>query len=178
MTNTSKRAGMRWAWMLLLGGMASSGPALAATNTPAEIANEALVVDFYRALDAANATGTMAQQGRRIAEQYLSPDYTQHREGGSEPGSAREGFIRNAEAVPAGPLPPGMNQPAKRIALMADGDHVILVTSREFPDASGRIRPVTIFNMFRIADGKLAEHWDAIPAGLGSPPPLAPPVPR
>lgn len=173
-----KRAGMRLAWLPLLAGVALSTPAPAATNTPAEIVNENLVLDFYRALDAANAAGTMAQQARHIAERYLSPDYIQHREGESGQGTAREAFIRNAEAVPAGPLPPGMNQPARRVALMADGDRVILVTSRDVPDASGRIRPVFLFNMFRIAGGKLAEHWDAIPAQIGSPPPDARPMPR
>lgn len=41
-----KRAGVRLAWLPLLAGVALSAPAPAATNTPAEIVNEHLVVDF------------------------------------------------------------------------------------------------------------------------------------
>ncbi|EIZ79427.1 hypothetical protein WSK_1991 [Novosphingobium sp. Rr 2-17] len=158
---------------VLLAGMAFSAPAMAATNTPTEISNKKLVADFYQALDAANASGSMAKQARQIAEKYLSPDYTQHQEGAPATGNAREAFIRNAQATPAGPLPPAMQKPATQVALMADGDRVILVTSRDIPTATGSTRPVFIFNMFRIAGGKLAEHWDALPSAISGPPPGA-----
>jgi predicted SnoaL-like aldol condensation-catalyzing enzyme len=51
---------------------------------------------------------------------------------------------------------------------MAEGDRVMLLTSREQPDpVSGLVKPVYVFNMFRVKDGKLVEHWDVMP---GAPP--------
>ena len=155
---------------VLLVGLIFGGPAEAATNTPAEIANEKLVVDFYAALDAANSTGSIAQQARAIAERYISPDYIQHREGEGAIGNGREAFIHATEAAPPGPVPIEMRTPAKPVALMADGDQVIIVTSRDIPNPAGGTRPVFIFNLFRIVNGKLAEHWDALPSGLMPPP--------
>lgn len=168
-TNASKIAAA------LLAGLAFAGSAQAATYTPAEIANQKLVVDFYTALDAANSAGATAQRARGIAEQFISPNYIQHKEGAPKTGNAREAFIRSAEAAPPGPMPASMRTPAKTVALMAQGDRVILVTSRELPDPAGGTREAFIFNMFRIADGKLAEHWDALPASLTGPPPAGPP---
>ncbi|EIZ79584.1 hypothetical protein WSK_1817 [Novosphingobium sp. Rr 2-17] len=151
-------------------GLVLSSPAKAATNTPREIDNKQLVVDFYQALDAANSAGTTAKQARSIAERFLSRDYVQHQEGASSNGNAREAFVRNAEAVPPGPPPPAMRTPARTIALMAEGDRVIIIASRDVPDVGGGTRPVFIFNMFRIEGGKLAEHWDALPSAMTKPP--------
>jgi hypothetical protein len=45
----------------------------------------------------------------------------------------------------------------------------MLFTKRELPDGKdGQPAVAYIFNMFRIHDGKLAEHWDA---GAATPPP-------
>lgn len=160
----------------LLAGLIFSSPAMAATNTPTEISNKKLVADFYKALDEANASGTMAKKARQIAERFLSPDYLQHQEGASPTENAREAFIRKSEATPAGPLPPAMRVPAKTVALMAEGDHVILVTSRDMPSPTGGTRPAFIFNMFRVAKGKLVEHWDALPSAMTQPPVGGPPA--
>jgi predicted SnoaL-like aldol condensation-catalyzing enzyme len=54
---------------------------------------------------------------------------------------------------------------------MAEGDKVMLLTSRDQPDpATGGVKPSYIFNMFRVKDGKLVEHWD-VSSGMGGPPP-------
>ncbi|WP_237713978.1 hypothetical protein [Novosphingobium sp. Rr 2-17] len=47
---------------------------------------------------------------------------------------------------------------------------MIIVTSREIPEIAGGSRTIFIFNMFRIADGKLVEHWDALPSAMTQPP--------
>jgi predicted SnoaL-like aldol condensation-catalyzing enzyme len=145
--------------------MAGDGASQAATLTAQERANEQLVVDFYAALNAIDAGTTGRQDARSIAERFISPDYIQHSEAYQGPGNARERFIAGMEHVPSGPRP-GFQAPPKTIALMADGDLVTIVTSREVPNGAGGTRPVFIFNLFRIEAGRLAEHWDALPAAL------------
>lgn len=147
--------------------------ALAAQNTAQEKANMKLVGDFYAALENATAKGNIKEAIVGIAEKYIAPGYIQHAFGGA---SGRDNFIKlfqnrtGGGAPPAGPpagaaptgAPPGMPmqpQQAKLVALMADGNLVVQITSRG---------PAMIWNMFRIENGQLAEHWDAnsTPAGV------------
>lgn len=148
--------------------------ALAAEYSSQEKANMQLVRDFYAALDAAGAKGNMSEAIVGIAEKYIAPDYKQHAFGGK---SGRENFVKMFQSMgapPAGAPPAGAParlpmEPAKLIALMADGDRVVQITSRG---------PAMIWNMFIVKNGKLAEHWDAgvtPPAAGGAPPPGAPP---
>jgi predicted SnoaL-like aldol condensation-catalyzing enzyme len=149
----------------------------AATYTPQEDANVKLVADFYADLDNADAQGNMKQKIRSIAEKYMQADYIQHMEVGKRFGPGREGFIRLLEQAPAMPVPPaGMAPPpATVLSLIANGDIVIRVSSRTMPAAPGaQVDPSYIFNMFRIQNGKFAEHWDATSGPAMGPPPAAP----
>jgi predicted SnoaL-like aldol condensation-catalyzing enzyme len=149
----------------------------AATYTPQEEANVKLVADFYAALDNADAHGDMKQQIRSIAEKYMQADYIQHMEAGKKFGQGREGFIRLLEQAPAMPAPPaGMAPPpAKVLSLIANGDIVVRVSSRMMPPAPGaEANPSYMFNMFRIQNGKFAEHWDASSGAPMGPPPDVP----
>ena len=136
--------------------------AFAAEYTKQEKANMQLVQEFYAALDAADANGNMGEAIVGIAEKYIAPDYQQHAFGGQ---NGRDNFIKMFQAMnkpPAG-APPAM-EPAKIVAVMADGDRVVRITSRG---------PMMIWNMFRVQNGKLAEHWDAgmtPPPAAGAPP--------
>lgn len=147
----------------------ASVPALAA-NTPAEAANKQVVLDFYAALNAADAAGNTKDQIPAIAEKYLSPDYKQNTIVIPGPGSDREKLVRMFQSMP--PMPAGAPKPVQRTdAVMAEGDKVMLLTSRLQPDpATGKLKPSYIFNMFRVKDGKLVEHWD-VSSGGGGPPP-------
>jgi predicted SnoaL-like aldol condensation-catalyzing enzyme len=147
-----------------------------AHNTPQEEANKKVVRDFYIALDDAQAEGTIQQKITGIIEKYIAVDYIQHMEGGKQ---GRAGMLatvgtRNAsEAAPAAPPAAGginMRERAKLVAIMAEGDRVIQVTSRERPDpATGGTKPTYIWNMFRVEKGMLAEHWDSSPGNMGQP---------
>jgi hypothetical protein len=58
---------------------------------------------------------------------------------------------------------------AARVAGSVDGrgDMVIEVASRDMPDpATGTTQPAIISNRFRIENGQLAEHWDALPPSI------------
>ena len=152
-----------------------------AENTPTEAANKKIVLGFYAALNEATASNTMKQRIPAIAEKYLSPEYKQHTLMLPGPGTDRERLIRMFQSRPAGP-PPGTaaTPPQRTDAVMAEGDRVMLLTSREQRDAAtGELKPTYVFNMFRVKDGKLVEHWDVMPPGVGPPPagPGAPPKP-
>jgi predicted SnoaL-like aldol condensation-catalyzing enzyme len=157
----------------------------AATYSAQEQANMKVVAEFYAALDQGDAAGNLKKRIRGIAEQYLKQDYIQHTDAQGPYGTGREGFIRMFESMPAmggppgaapagagapgaapqGAPPAGMGPPppAKVIALMANGDLVVRISSRTMP---GSTNPSFIFNMFRLQDGKLAEHWDGASGGM------------
>lgn len=165
--------------VLALCAVGASEPTFAAQYTQQEQANMRLVQEFYAALDAANAKGNASEAVVGIAQKYIAPDYKQHALGGQ---NGRENFIKMFRSMLSGagrpspgsspeaaPLRPPVMEPAKIIALMADGDIVVRITSRG---------PLMIWNMFRIRNGQLAEHWDAgvgpPPTAAGGPPPVAP----
>ena len=168
----------RFSTALLVGVLGAALPLAstqAATNTPQEQANIKVVVDFYAALDQGDANHDLKQNIRKIAEKYLAAGYIQHAEGAQHYGQGREGFISMFEHVPAMPAPlVGAAPPPPVVALMADKDLVIRVSMRSMPGPDGVPKPTYIFNMFRLRDGKLAEHWDGASA---SPPGGAPPGP-
>jgi hypothetical protein len=73
----------------------------------------------------------------------------------------------SAQFLPVGGMPP-----MKLVALVADGDMVVRVVSFDLPDrATGATSQGLIWNMFKVRDGRLAEHWDAVPTANTGPPP-------
>jgi predicted SnoaL-like aldol condensation-catalyzing enzyme len=155
---------------LVLGaGLAIALPAESA-NTPTEAANKKVVLDFYAALNEGDATHTTKERIAGIAEKYLSPDYKQHTIDLPGPGTDREKLIKMFQSMPA-PAPGGAAMsPQRTDAVMAEGDRVMLLTSREQRDpATGEMKPFYVFNMFRVKDGKLVEHWDIRPPMAGPP---------
>jgi predicted SnoaL-like aldol condensation-catalyzing enzyme len=174
------------ALVLALGGLLAFASPAVAHRTAAEVANQKVVLDFYAALNAADAAGDLKQRIQAIAETYLDPDYVQHSAmfaGLPGPGSARDKLIRMFQSRPA---MPAMGVPTT-VAVMAQDDRVMLLTSRDMPDpATGHANQAYIFNMFRVKNGRLAEHWDItpmppgagapgmMPGGPGAPPPAAP----
>lgn len=120
-----------------------------AADTPEEAANKQLVLDFYRDIEAIVATGKMNEMPKLDAK-YLDPGYIQHSVNG-QGGPGRQG---------QGGPPPKMG-PTKLLAITAEGDKVIQVTSRSMTSPDGKTNETIIFNMFRVKNGKLIEHWDA-----------------
>lgn len=147
----------------------------AAAETPGEAANKQVVLGFYAALNEADAAGSMGSRIQSIAEQYLSAGYVQHSDMFANlpgPGSARDKLVRMFQSMSAGGAPP--MPPQQTVAVMAEGDLVMLLTSRTAPNpATGQTKVSYAFNLFRVSDGKLVEHWDSAsaPPGPGGPPP-------
>jgi predicted SnoaL-like aldol condensation-catalyzing enzyme len=171
MRNTSNILRLSGIGLVLVAGLAMSSIA-AAENTPTEAANKKIVLGFYAALNEADATNSIKQSIPGIAEKYLSPDYKQHTLMLPGPGTDREKLIRMFQSRPASPPAGAAATPPQRTdAVMAEGDRVMLLTSREQRDpATGELKRAYVFNMFRVKDGKLVEHWDVMPAGVGPPP--------
>jgi predicted SnoaL-like aldol condensation-catalyzing enzyme len=147
-----------------------------AHNTPQEEANKKLVRDFYIALDDAQVEGTIREKIAGIIEKYIAVDYIQHIEGYKQGRAGMLETVRTLNAKEGTPPPPpaagapnSMQKRATLVAIMADGDRVIQVTSREMPNpATGKTKANLIWNMFRIEKGMLAEHWDSTaPGGMG-----------
>ena len=167
---------MRKSFYALLAGLLSVASPALARDTPAEAANKKLVLDFYQALNAADAAGTTKTRIQGIAEKYLSPEYQQHAAPFVDlpgPGSARDKLIRLFQT-----MPPMTAMPAPTtVAIMAEGDRVMMLTARDLPDpATGRPNTAYIFNMFRVRNNRLIEHWDVGTPGMPSPGAGAPPV--
>jgi len=144
----------------------------AAANTPTEAANKKTVLDFYAALNEADATNSMNERIAAIAQKYLSPDYKQHTLLLPGSGTDREKLIKMFQSRPPRPSAGAAAIPKPRTdAIMAEGDRVMMLTSREQRDpATGELKPSYTFNMFVVKDGKLLEHWDVSPGRMPPPP--------
>lgn len=126
----------------LAAGLASAAqPALAG---PREDANKALVLAFY---DAA-----FSKLDADEAARYLAPGYIQHNPEVANGVTPLQDYVRWIRA----------NTPQSRASIkrvLADGDLVMLhVHSQDKPGERG----VAVVDIFRVADGKIAEHWDVI----------------
>ena len=120
------------------------------SKDPALAANKRLVYDFWREVFEA------AQMDK--AEKYMAADYIQHN---PQVPTGRQAFVDFFSKVRK-PSPVEARIKAPLVAIMADGDLVMLAFAREYPDPkdpSARYT-TTWFDMFRIKDGKIVEHWD------------------
>ena len=120
------------------------------SDDPKLARNKKVVYDFWReVLEAGHLD---------LADKYMKENYIQHN---PNVPTGRQGFIdffskfRKPQPIVdtiKGPL----------IAVLADGDRVMLVFKRQLPDPhdSSKTYITTGFEMLRVEDGKIAEHWD------------------
>ncbi|MFZ6745151.1 nuclear transport factor 2 family protein [Undibacterium sp. JH2W] len=113
-------------------------------------ANKRLVYDFWREVFEG---GHM-----ELADKYLAESYIQHN---PSVATGRAGFVelfskfvkpKEIQAMVKAPL----------VAITAEGDKVILSFVSTVPDPKDTSKKYTTtwFDMFRIENGKIAEHWD------------------
>jgi predicted SnoaL-like aldol condensation-catalyzing enzyme len=132
---------------------ASNQEALLASPDPMLAANKKLVSDFWREVFEA---GHM-----ELAERYMAESYIQHNPNVPTGRAAFVAFF--TQFVKAKPIQPRIVAPL--VSIVAERDLVILSFVRTQPDPKDPARQTTTtwFDMFRIADGKIAEHWDCAP---------------
>lgn len=113
--------------------------------------NKKLVYDFWR---------EVLEGGHlNLAAKYLLPTYIQHN---PNVPTGRQGFI-NFFSKFAKPLTIQATVKAPLISIVAEGNLVVLSFKDEHPDpkAKGKKYTTTWFDMLRIENGKIAEHWDS-----------------
>jgi predicted SnoaL-like aldol condensation-catalyzing enzyme len=134
--------------------------AMLKSSDPKLAANKKVAYDFFR----------IVLRGYRLdqADKYMTNDYMQHNPN-AETGMA--GFKAYFNAVKPKELPPIPETLPGLVAIQAEGDYVTLSFVREYddPSAQGKKYTTTWFDMFRIVNGKIVEHWDSATKGATGP---------
>jgi predicted SnoaL-like aldol condensation-catalyzing enzyme len=91
------------------------------------------------------------------ADKWLTPEYIQHN---PNVVSGRDAVVKFFGSRPKKPIPDKMQ--TKVVAVIADRDLVLVAFPREFKDPKDPAKTYTTtwFDMWRITNGKAAEHWD------------------
>jgi predicted SnoaL-like aldol condensation-catalyzing enzyme len=110
--------------------------------------NKALVRDFY----------TTVLIGRQVdaAPRFLSTGYIQHNP--NVPAELK-GFMDTFRARFAQQLPADYKR--ELLNVVAEDDLVVIYVRQTWTSREGKHNRALGFDMFRVQDGKIAEHWDA-----------------
>ncbi len=92
-----------------------------------------------------------------LAHELLRPDYIQHN---PSAGQGIEGFLAYFRGLERTQRRLRATSTTKIVLLLAEGDHVLAHTEARI-DGWVSLR-FTAMDLFRVEDGRLAEHWDAI----------------
>lgn len=127
--------------------------ALLHSSDPQLAANKKLVFDMWR---------TIIQGAHvELAPKYFTEGYIQHN---PNVATGRDAMVQYMKSTrPVKPIDPTITFPV--VAIMAEGDKVLVATVSYSPDPEhpGKKYPGTHFDLFRIENGKIAEHWDSVP---------------
>ena len=126
-------------------------PAQTSMMTPDEQANVQLVLDWWREV--------LEARHLDIAPQYMAEDYIQHN---INVQTGRDGFVQFFSALgpPLEPMPTELATPP--VVSFAKGDFVVLVFEREAEGQADPSRTYTYntYDLLRMEDGLIQEHWD------------------
>jgi predicted SnoaL-like aldol condensation-catalyzing enzyme len=114
-------------------------------------ANKKLVLDFFRVVFQAENVAA--------AKDYLPENYIQHNPLVAQ---GRDGFTNYFKTIWKQPKPvrPTLDNPPA--AIIAEGDLVTVMWKEPRPDPEDRSKTYDSywFDLFRVKNGKLVEHWD------------------
>ncbi len=120
------------------------------SNDPVLRQNKKLVYDMWR---------EFLEGGHlELAEKYFAEDYMQHNPNAATGRKAVVDFFSKFSK------PKAIADTIKSsvVAIVAEGNLVMISFVREMPDPSDKTKKYTTtwFDLFRIENGKIAEHWD------------------
>ena len=110
--------------------------------------NKAVVREFY--------TTVMIGRDVGAAPRFLRSDYIQHN---PQVPTGLKGFMETFRARFAQPLPPDYKR--ELLNVIGENDMVVIYVRQTWTSRDGRHHQALEFDMFRLEDGKIAEHWDA-----------------
>ena len=128
--------------------VATDHEALLASTDARLAANKRLVYDMYRIV-------LQAGHWQRAGE-FIRDDYVQHNPNAGHGLAGVQDYIRQTR--PERPIQERLELPL--IDLIAERDRVMTAFVRPEKDATGATYYSTWFDLYRIEDGKIAEHWD------------------
>jgi predicted SnoaL-like aldol condensation-catalyzing enzyme len=110
--------------------------------------NKAVVREFY----------TTVLIGRNVdaAPRFLRPDYIQHN---PQVPTGLKGFMDAFRDRFAQKLPSDYNR--ELLNVIGEDDMVVVYVKQSWTGRDGKHHEALGFDMFRVQDGKIAEHWDA-----------------
>ena len=120
------------------------------SNDPKLAANKKLVYDCWR---------EVLEGGHlELVDRYLAENYMQHN---PNVATGRKGFVELFSKF-AKPQPIVDTIKAPVVAIVAERDLVVISFAAKLPEPTDSTKTYTTtwFDMFRIENGKLAEHWD------------------
>jgi predicted SnoaL-like aldol condensation-catalyzing enzyme len=122
--------------------------ALLASPDPQLAANKRLVYDMYR---------IVLQAGRADrAHEFIAEDYIQHNPNAAQGLVGLVDYVRSSR--PEREILDTLDLPL--VHLMAEGDFVSTTFVRPEKDSNGETYYTSWFDLYRIENGKIAEHWD------------------
>ncbi len=95
-----------------------------------------------------------------LADQWLTERYIQHNPNAKSGRAGVVAFFTQVLKVQPKPIPAKLSQ--KVVAVVAEGDYVVVITPRTMKDPKDPAKSYTTswFDMWRFVDGKADEHWD------------------
>ena len=109
--------------------------------------NKALVRDFY--------TTVLIERHVDAAPRFLRDDYIQHN---PNVPTGLKGFMDTFRARFAQKLPADYKR--ELLNVVAENDMVVIYVRQTWTGRDGKHNQALGFDMFRVPDGKIAEHWD------------------
>jgi predicted SnoaL-like aldol condensation-catalyzing enzyme len=95
-----------------------------------------------------------------LADRWLTERYLQHNPNAASGRAGVVAYFTQVLKVQPKPIPEKLARPV--VAVVAEGDYVVVVTPREMKDPKDPSKSYTTswFDMWRFVDGKADEHWD------------------
>ncbi|MFF5138399.1 nuclear transport factor 2 family protein [Streptomyces sp. NPDC013157] len=130
--------------------------AVAQGDTPERTAVKRLLVDFEADLARMVRDDTVQENVVDVMKRYIVEDYVQHDP--NAPGNGRDNIIEHFRRVPT-----GNGTPPPVVNVTVEGDLACVMMKAPTPDPTnpGETYDWYILTVFRVRDGRLAEHWSA-----------------